>query len=199
MTSMKFDKVTVSKIQSLIDEKKTELSEGDYIRMCNATKVVHDLAPTQETIPIRMVRNVFLRNGPEVPAYKNLQFTPSPDNIEIIKLEERKDKLIKEIKELKRSKRNRIINDDKYIALIDFCSKNNVNYQFHSKCNTMTKKIVVLEDRIRNTVLLDFNRIYRAQMNARVSYTKMKNIEFIQSCEGEIKQITMKLRELRND
>jgi hypothetical protein len=202
MASMQFDKETVFKMQCLIDEKKTELTEGDYIRMCNATKVVHGLAQTKESrkpIQIRMVINAFWRNGPEVPAYNNLNFTPSPDNIEIMELEAHKDRLIKELEELKKSKKYRIINDDKYTALIDYCSKHNVNYQIHPKFDTMSKKIAVLQDRVQNTVTVNLNKIYRAQMLARVAYIKTKNIELIEDCKTDIDKITRRLIQIRSD
>ena len=202
MASMRFDNETVFKIQELIEEKKSEINEADYIKMCNVTKCVHNMTKrsTEQQEAIRMVRNVF--GGPDVPAYNTtLRFPLSCDNIEIRKLEADNERLNKEIKKLENfdSKMHRVTHDDKYTSLLDYCSKHNVTYQIHPKFNTLAKKIKILEDRLLDSCVDPqvLDRIYRAQMSARVAYIKEANIEILQKCKVELEQNKAKLLQLR--
>jgi preprotein translocase subunit Sec63 len=45
MASMAFDTVSVSLLMNLVDDHKDEIKEADYIKICNALKVLqHNLA-----------------------------------------------------------------------------------------------------------------------------------------------------------
>ena len=58
MTSMAFDNNTVTEIMSLIDEHKDNIQEGEYIKICNAMKYLHEQSikskqqKYSDTIPI---------------------------------------------------------------------------------------------------------------------------------------------------
>lgn len=47
MAAMHFDETTAQTIISLVEKHKDELSEGEYVKLCNASKYVHDHAHAQ--------------------------------------------------------------------------------------------------------------------------------------------------------
>lgn len=51
MTSLGFNRETIIKLMSMIDDGKYDVTESDYIRMCNAMKYLHSNTPSIESSP----------------------------------------------------------------------------------------------------------------------------------------------------
>ena len=51
MTSMGFNRETIIKLMAMIDDGKNDVTESDYIRMCNAMKYLHSNTPAIEPTP----------------------------------------------------------------------------------------------------------------------------------------------------
>lgn len=234
MATMNFDAETVSQIQSLIDEHKSEISEGVYLKMCNITKHAHnhikktnhEVQPEPEYHPygnydsrdgnyynsegIPMITNPFWRNGPDigvsyVPAFNYTRITKSPDNVKVSSLERANRKIEKEIFKLEGiiAKKARILNEDKYNALLKYCIENNINYQVHPKANTMTKKIQELVDRIKDEARISrveshLQKMYKNEMNLRVQCIKKESLDMLTDLNRKKRKNANKLYELRN-
>jgi hypothetical protein len=201
------------------------MPEVDYLKMCNATKYVHDNMTSSYECPeyydeeyygysyesdyteVPMVRNPFWRNGPDfgmsyVPSYKDITFTPSRDNIEITNLEWDNKRLTAEIRILTSItlKPKRVLNEDRYNALMSVFSVNHYNYNVDPTMNTMTKKISELKRRltIEYGVDKDLADLYREEMNARVNHNKEYSDKMIEKHIVQIDRNTKRIAELRD-
>ena len=174
MASMNFDSNTVSMLMNMVDDHKENIKEVDYIKICNAMKVlhytVHQPTPTpvqHQPTPTPVRRRLFTDD----PLYSDLRNLET-DSIRILYLRENLRKIDLE------SRRNlRIINEDKLGALTYLMREHDIEIPIVLRISD-TQKVKIFEEAVSVVVSHTVrNRKYREFKTSRIESTRQHLME----------------------
>lgn len=211
MTSMAFDENTAQSMLYLIEDNKDKLTEGDYLKLCNASKFIYEQSKLIEyTYEVEtepepgLIRNPFWKTGPDwglkwVPARRNYTFTPTADEIEINKLEceirRLEFKMRSNKKELKKKHRVRV--SDKYNVLLRLLNEHELDHQTPYDVKSMTDKISYHEKQLKMIGVAINKNDYVIELNTRISFNNDYILKENEKHKKEIKDKKRRLIELR--